>query len=449
MNHPRFVSITLFPLLLFVTLCNGDVVLSTIVKGTDPVSQTSDVTILSLGSTQPMPCSAKMKLNVGDELQCAVEDIAVEVTCGERSESFRFSAPFRMLVTPGDNDTGKCTFDLRAGSADVIAESPTSITAGGVTMGSESTMYGVSVTRENDQTQIALSVYEGKVSFRSSPSAKPDFVEDGKKVLFAAAGLKRMDIPREDYSRAAQAYARIDLAKSGVAIDLDHGPVAGESPRDVFRALAHQYAQVLSNPEDVEVRLALAATQNKYNLSRGALYNLRRIEEPDRRSASVRDFLTASAYLKLNKKDDALHWYKMAMKNDGLIGEVEIQKYHIAPDEIKRLLPEGQADAPLIVNVGTTTPREFRADQVATLIVSVSTTKKEPVGDAEVIIKGEPPVELVGIRGATILGKTNAKGEFAVSWRCKRRSENCSFNIRVSKPGFSTNTQKRAVSVRW
>ncbi len=108
------------------------------------------------------PADTGMDLLPGDLLTSSASETLLEMSCPAGSNnSFRLDGPFRVLID-APRDT-VCHVNLLGGGVDVLAETSTSVTAGGVEMGSVSTQYAVRLEGSGSAVTPKLIVFDGKV----------------------------------------------------------------------------------------------------------------------------------------------------------------------------------------------------------------------------------------------------------------------------------------------
>ncbi len=218
------------------------------------------------------PADTGMELLPGDLLTGSASGTALELNCPAGSNnSYRLEGPFRMLIDAPRE--GVCHVNLLGGGVDVLAESGTSVTAGGVEMGSVTTQYAVRLEGSGAAATPKLIVYDGAVVVSTV---------QGRKLPLGAGLALRLDragptsepqaVAPEEYRRSAAIYSRLDIAKASKA-----GAQISDSTA-VMNQFTTLHAEVLKNPADTAKRAELARYQIQYKINNEALYNLRRVD---------------------------------------------------------------------------------------------------------------------------------------------------------------------------
>jgi hypothetical protein len=192
----------------------------------------------------------------------------LELRCGEGGgNTYRLKGPFRVLIDVPIDTT--CHVNLLAGHGDVIAESPSATTAGGIPLGSTGTQYSVEVTREGDQLVRKLAVFEGEVTVGGARRDGRRGVAQGSQLQWAGREVTPAPVSQGEIERSAEVYARFDAAAA-----VAEAP-AGDTIA-MYQQLKRLHYDVLANPTDTAKRVELAKRQIQYKASYQAAYNLRR-----------------------------------------------------------------------------------------------------------------------------------------------------------------------------
>ncbi len=223
-----------------------------------------------LGSFIPEPADTGMELLPGDLLTGSASGTLLELNCPAGSnDSYRLDGPFRVLIdVPRDS---VCHVNLLGGGVDVLAESGTSVTAGGVEMGSVSTQYAVRLEGSGAAVTPKLIVFDGEVLV-STMRGRP--LTAGLAVPLNRTGRpsRPQPVAPEEIQRSAAIYSTLDVAKA---------TKAGAQISDrtaVMNQFTTLHAEVLKNPADTVKRAELAKYQIQYKINNAALYNLKRVD---------------------------------------------------------------------------------------------------------------------------------------------------------------------------
>lgn len=228
------------------------------------------VLVTRLGSLAGEAPRAGMELLPGDVISASSDSVLVELSCAlrNRTSRYRLRSPFRVLIdVPADS---VCHVNLLAGRADVLAETPTQTTAGGITLGSSGTQYTVEVMRTDSGAALRCTVYDGRMRVLSRRSTVQ--ITAGINLLWAPDGaVRRQRNSREELAATAALYARFDLAQAERADTVMLNRAAA------LRELTALHLDVLANPADTTRRVALARRQLDLNVRDQAIFNLRRV----------------------------------------------------------------------------------------------------------------------------------------------------------------------------
>ena len=219
------------------------------------------VRVFRAGATRPEPADTVQVLVPGDMLMAGDESL-VELSCvPSRGNTYRLKGPFRVMIDVPLDTT--CHVNVMAGHGDVIAESPTTTTVGGVPLGSTGTQYAVDVTNEGGQLNRRVAVFEGTVKELKSGI----IVEQGLMLRLTGRRLRPSPVSTEAIERSAEVNARLDVASAARA---------SRDPASEYQQLKQLYSQVLARPADTASRVALAKRQIDLKVNAQAAYNLKR-----------------------------------------------------------------------------------------------------------------------------------------------------------------------------
>jgi hypothetical protein len=225
----------------------------------------NDVRVQRAGATaRPERATKGLLLQPGDLLTAGDTSSLLEMRCAtQTTTTYRLKAPFRVLVdVPTDTS---CHVNLLAGHGDVIAESPTTTTAGGIPLGSTGTQYSVEVSRVGEELVRRLVVFEGAVKLRATGEA----VEQGASVKWAGGARTAAAVSPDEIERSAAVYARFDVwAARAASPELDTAAA--------YRQMKQLQYDVLANPTDTAKRVDLAKRQILLKVNDQAAYNLKR-----------------------------------------------------------------------------------------------------------------------------------------------------------------------------
>ena len=225
------------------------------------IPRTEVVRVLRAGATSPEPADTVHLLAPGDTLIAGVGTL-VELSCvPSRGNAYRLKGPFRVMIDVPLDTT--CHVNVMTGHGDVIAESPTTTTVGGVALVSSGTQYSVDAMPEGGQLSRRVAVFEGTVKALKTGLV----VEQGLMLQLSGRRQRAVPVSAEAIERSAEVNARLDLA------------TAAKAPADQgaeYQRLKLLYSQVLAKPADTASRVALAKRQIDLKVNRGAAYNLMR-----------------------------------------------------------------------------------------------------------------------------------------------------------------------------
>jgi hypothetical protein len=126
------------------------------------------VLLFALGAERLEPMTAGRELVPGDIVLVPVDSVLVELSCtvASRTSTHRLRSPFRVMIdVPMDS---ACATSVLSGEMNVLAESPTQTTAGGVVLGSTGTQYAVEVRRTEAGVMRKLTVFDGRLRVLSA-----------------------------------------------------------------------------------------------------------------------------------------------------------------------------------------------------------------------------------------------------------------------------------------
>jgi hypothetical protein len=227
------------------------------------IPQSGRVSVQRAGSVAIERAEVGAALLPGD-VAATRDSSLLELRCTEEAgNTYRLQGPFRVLIDVPIDST--CHVNLLAGHGDVIAESPSATTAGGIALGSSGTQYSVEVTREGDQLVRQVAVFEGEVGVRGSGRG----VAQGSELRWVGLEATSASLSRHDIERSAEVYARFDAAAAAAE-------APGGDSAATYRQLKQLHYDVLANPADTAKRVELAKRQIQYKASYQAAYNLRR-----------------------------------------------------------------------------------------------------------------------------------------------------------------------------
>lgn len=235
--------------------------------------ETAAVEVQRLGSDRPELARAGMDLAPGDLLSSSVEDVSVTLRCSAPAgdNTYDLVSPFRVLI---DVPMGApCHVNLLSGTTEVTAEVPSQTSAGGVTLGSTGTEYGVEVRRSADSLVFRCTIYTDSVSILAGPQTLPGggFQARGTLLWKAGGTFERTGVSREQLARSAAYRARFDLAAAQ-----GKGSLQNDSS-STLRRLQTLHYQVLRNPENTARSVELAKVLLDLDLPEKARYNLERV----------------------------------------------------------------------------------------------------------------------------------------------------------------------------
>ena len=333
-NRQRMIGLLIGVLGCLPSVLPAQISVITITDGSTSVTSTNKVALTPLGGFDPQDLAIDQQLSPGDELTSRSEEMAVVLRCGSdlaTATEMTLSAPFRVALLPGDSDTS-CAVSLQGGTVDIVAGSPTEIQAGEVTLGSERTQFGMTVSRSGSKVNREAFVYEGRASLRRARRPEVRLSAGNKVAVSRSASLQPVSIQKADIVRAAWLYARADLSRSGLERD---------QWEKSFRDLAQAHAEVLEAPDKAEPKVALAVARMNLNVAVPStiqyLSQAENLTSTNSKSLASATYLKGLAYQRLGESQAASHEFKQAQRVDPAIDEGRIsQIYKIDPKVLQR-----------------------------------------------------------------------------------------------------------------
>lgn len=240
--------------------------ITAIVVNFKQLQRTEDVQLIRAASTARVPLVLGVKLELGDSLESLSGKPVVELKC-PNGTIYTFRNKFRIVLVPPSQ--AGCAVNLLSGSLDVLADQPTEVNAGGARLGSEGTVYSVTVDSSAGAARLRIAVFEGRVKISGDEP-----IGQGAVLAIQEKDRSRSPIdPAQDILPLAATFARLDVARAQNA----------EAVAEAFRTLKGLHVQVLTMPDDREPRIALARAQLDYGIQNGnASYQLRRLGMTER-----------------------------------------------------------------------------------------------------------------------------------------------------------------------
>lgn len=270
------------------------------------------VFVFALGGDRPEPIATGQELVPGDIMLVPVDSVLIELSCtvATRTSTYRLRSPFRVMIdVPTDT---ACATNVLSGEMNVLAESPTQTTAGGVVLGSTGTQYAVEVRRTARGVMRKVTVFDGQLRVLSA-AARGLEVRPGSNMLWrpgAAEWSVGANGPQE-LDRAASVYARFDVEEA----ERKGAPVADRTA--TYGTLKAAHYAVLAAPGDTAKRVDLAKKQIEYRVNDQALYNLKRVDVV--REPELRRYQIDPAVLRANLRADNRVWYDRQMAGGGAV----------------------------------------------------------------------------------------------------------------------------------
>lgn len=251
---------------------------------TSLIPPTASVRLLRVGSSRPERLRAVGDtLQPGDQIDTSPTDTAtlVELRCTKVANTYRLKAPFRVMADVPVSDS-VCHVNLLTGRSDVIADSPSNTTVGGVPLGSRGTQYALSVRRDSTGALVReVAVFEGAVTLAVRRRQGAERVRRDTVVLNqGVAGRlerdrwERIPLAPAELERSAATYARFD-------VQVAHAADPALDTASTFAQLKQLHLDVLMRPADTLRRVTLAKRQLALKVSDQAGYNLKRARVTD------------------------------------------------------------------------------------------------------------------------------------------------------------------------
>jgi hypothetical protein len=271
------------------------------------------VLVFALGGERLEPIATGHELVPGDIILVPVDSVLIELSCtvASRASTYRVRSPFRVMIdVPTDS---ACATNVLSGEMNVLAESPTETTAGGVVLGSTGTQYAVEVRRTARGVMRKVTVFDGQLRVLSA-AARGLEVRPGSNMLWRAGAAEwsvGANGPQE-LDRAASVYARFDVEEA----ERKGAPVADRTA--TYGTLKAAHYAVLAAPGDTAKRVDLAKKQIEYRVNDQALYNLKRVDVV--REPELRRYQIDPAALRANLRVDNRVWYDRQIRAVGAAG---------------------------------------------------------------------------------------------------------------------------------
>lgn len=332
---------------------SAKVTVNVIEKNHRGFKETTEIKCLLQGGTIEEPKVSKgMELNIGDELSCMSQGLAIQLKCGINS-FVTFKSPFRVIIIPAP-DEKHCALMLTMGSAEVSANDPTIVLCGGMILGTKGTQYSVAALRTDNLPVQQVAAYESDVFLRTSklsatavsrgPGADlflrtsksgATTVRAGHKVVVGRSSkFEVKPIDRNDIEQSADVYARIDLAVADV---FANGNLTNRD--NIYMRLRNFHGEVLSDPTNVEKRLNLSAEQINNEVLEQAIANLNQATKYSKADDNVQKskiaFLMGIAYISLGQTDEGRQRLEQALQLNPDIYNDKSMK--LAPAKMEKL----------------------------------------------------------------------------------------------------------------
>lgn len=425
-------------------------------QGLEPItSKTALVRYIPLGGFDELPLAVStdespFTLNFGDEIRTARSDIIVELECDDNA-TFSLESPFRVVLVPLSEEQG-CAVSLQTGAVFVHTETPTEVTSGEVTLGSESTQYALKVWRSGGKVKKEAMVYEGKINFRQADGKRRP-LKALEKINFKTTNPIKM--VRADFVNGAKVYAKLDAGRS--ATDQ-------RQRKKNFVAFTKLYTTVLAKPNKPEPKARLAVFRlNKGIKSPSTVRYLNKAIKQSNNNIKVANYtlLKSIAYRQTGKNDAAQLAIDQAKRVNPKINSIQLQNtYKIIPKLIKPItfqmikpLPPSNLG---FVNEAVTNPAlKIRAAASPSKVPVGSRTRiRVKVGDKNGPVAGASILVSAGggkfiASGKTKLkGKTDGKGYFEGLWYCKPCAGGYQLSVEASKHGYKSTKSSLSVKIQ-
>lgn len=233
-------------------------------RGTVEIPPSNEIAVRPLGGREE-PAREKRVLKVGDMLLSRSTDLKAVLGCpGDPQPNVTFSGRFVVVIQSPESGSS-CVMDLVSGRVDVQAHGRTIVKAGGITLGSEGTLYGARLDAVPQTSPVF--VLDGAITARPGSGA-PRAVTAGRGLTLGPRYSPTLLDPTRDLRPAARIYAERDLAR------------AGEGRAAALETLVAAYQSVFQLPQDAGARLRLASLQLEYGVPASAiLYQLDRVDQ--------------------------------------------------------------------------------------------------------------------------------------------------------------------------
>lgn len=228
---------------------------------------TTDVTRIA-GATRGAPQAitvVPMNLEVGDVLVGNSGVVAVRIRCNFAEAAL--SGKFRVRMLPSPPRDCNLYFEGSAGARiSTTASGPTNVVSGAFTLGTRRTRYEIEIPDKKgggllgSLTSRAVmpiaKVYEGEARVNS-----PGFsgaVKEGQKLVAEGLGGVIRKIAPEDYQRAAQLHAELDVSQASLANE--------KEIEAAYKKLLVLHRDVLEKPHDAATLTALRTAQQELSI---------------------------------------------------------------------------------------------------------------------------------------------------------------------------------------
>jgi hypothetical protein len=237
LTDAQFLILTLF---ISATSVAAQGKLISIANGLKRVTSTSEISCVRQSSRPKVV--VPMVLEVGDKLINDSANLTVKVGCGKAVVTL--TGPFRVRLI--EMKEGHCFLgyaSTKAGHLNVKATGPTTVTTGSVKLESSQTQYGITINRVlSGSANREWLVYEGSVKV-SGPEFSRTVDEKTKLITVKTGSVRTTNITPKDFSDAAAAYARADLAE----VELPR-----ERVRENYETIKELYRGTLVDPKNKE-----------------------------------------------------------------------------------------------------------------------------------------------------------------------------------------------------
>ena len=261
----------------------AQVTVTTLAEGDDPVQETQQVRLSRfLDLTEIDHLAVGDQLSEFDQITSLSDQVRIELTCANGSV-LEFGEGFRVMI--GSTEEGDCAAIVTvAGQGDVLTEERTETNIGGTALITEGTRFAFRLRRDGQALRQEVLVFDGEVVVRKRGAAGTwsggHRVGAGRVVDLAREKAGKPQTRRVQASEIqwwAKRYASFDVVKAreaGVSLD-------ARQAAELQTKLTKQHEAVLENPEKVEARAELAATQRDNRVNREALYHTEKVQKID------------------------------------------------------------------------------------------------------------------------------------------------------------------------